>query len=170
MSQPKNVLNLAGIALADLLVHMSAGQYVPTLHTSKTTLWSGRKIEQLRFGSYPETGLLEIAWAEALVRAPHWDAWAFGFVAAREDNIAFVVEAGGAPLTNIVRILQESRPPKELFGLVGYPRFYARVQSSYEPVDATQAAQWRGLLEQGIDTLRAARAIWRGGSTEPHKS
>src|SRR5689334_13963391 len=64
-AKPENVLELAGIALADLALLVSAQQYVPTLHLSKTSFWSGTKINQIRFGSYPDTGLIELARTEA---------------------------------------------------------------------------------------------------------
>ena len=60
-AKPENVLVLAGIALADEVVLVSARQYVPTLYLSKTSFWSGTKINLIRFGSYPNTGLIELA-------------------------------------------------------------------------------------------------------------
>jgi hypothetical protein len=68
-AKPADVLTLAGIALADLVVLVSAQQYVPTLHLAKKSFWSGTKINQIRFGSYPNTGLVELARAEAVARA-----------------------------------------------------------------------------------------------------
>jgi hypothetical protein len=158
MSHPKNVLELAGIALSDLVVNTSAGQYVPTLHMAKFSRWNGMRIEQVRFGSYPDQGLLEIAWAEALARAWAWDSWAFGFMAGHpEERLAFLIEAGGAPLANIIRVIQEFMPPKEGFRLVGDPRFYLRVQASYSPIDAAQAILWKGLFERGINRMKLVR-------------
>src|SRR5207247_1573549 len=58
-TKPENVLFLAGIALADVAALVSARQYVPTLHLSKTSFWNGTRINQIRFGSYPDTGLIE---------------------------------------------------------------------------------------------------------------
>jgi hypothetical protein len=164
MSQPKNVLDLAGIALADLAVNVSMRRYFPTLHTSKTSRWRGTKILQVRFGTYPDKGLLEIAWAEALARAPTWDAWAFGCASIQGEDYALLVEAGGAPLTNIVRIVQKFRPPDQVFGLVFDPHFSLRTQDTYKPIDATQAVLWKGLLERGINRAKTARENWLGWS------
>src|SRR5262245_4446647 len=71
-AKPDKVLGLAGLALADLAVLVSAQQYVPTIHLAKTSFWSGTKINLIRFGSYPNTGLIELARAEAVARAGTW--------------------------------------------------------------------------------------------------
>src|SRR5215813_10201564 len=121
-AKPENVLALAGIALADLAVLVSAQQYVPTLHLSKTSFWSGTRINQMRFGSYPDAGLIELARAEASARAGTWDTWAFACVAVSpidRSKPVLLVDAGGAPLGNTVRIIWEFRPPNQGFGLVG---------------------------------------------------
>jgi hypothetical protein len=167
-AKPDKVLELAGIALADLALLVSAQQYVPTLHLAKTSFWSGTKINQIRFGSYPNTGLIELARAEAVARAGTWDTWAFGVVAAHPtdpEKPVLLVDAGDAPLANIVRIIQEFRPPKEDFGLRGSPRFSLNLQGKVQPVDEAQASSWQNLLHKGISKL--AREKWERWSASP---
>jgi hypothetical protein len=161
--KPENVLTLAGIALADLTLLVLAQQYVPTLHLSKTSFWSGTKINQIRFGSYPDTGLIELARAEAVARAGTWDSWAFGSVAVSPTDQAkpvLLVEAGDAPLANIVRIIQKFRPPKEGFCLIGSPRFNLNIQGKILALDNAQISSWKNLLHMGIGKLRTAGENW----------
>ena len=80
-AKPENVLTLCGLALADMALLMSVPQYVPTLHLAKTSFWNGTRINQIRFGSFPDTGLAELARAEAARHAETWDAWAFACIA-----------------------------------------------------------------------------------------
>lgn len=162
-AKPDNVLTLAGIALADLVVLLSAQQYVPTLHLAKTSFWSGTKINQIRFGSYPNTGLIELARAEAVARAGTWDAWAFGCLAVSpvdQQRPVFLVEAGDAPVGNIVRIIQEFRHPKEGFGLLGSPRFSLSIQDKILPLEEREASRWQHLLREGISKLKTAHDNW----------
>jgi hypothetical protein len=163
-AKPDSVLTLAGIALADIMVLVSAQQYVPTLHLSKTSFWSGTKINQIRFGSYPDTGLIELARGETVARAGTWDTWAFACVAVHptdQQKAVFLVEAGdAAPLANIVRIIQEFRPPNEGFGLLGSPRFSLNIQGKILPVDEAKASDWNNLLHKGISKLKTARDNW----------
>jgi hypothetical protein len=151
-------------------VLVSVQKYVPTLHLSKTSFWSGWKINQFRFGSYPVTGLIELARAEAAGRAGTWDTWAFGCIAAyptdREKPV-LLVEAGGAPLANIVRIIQEFRLPKDGFGLRGSPRFSLRIQDMVLPLDEAEASSWQNFLHKGISTLPTARDNWERWSASP---
>ena len=169
-AKPDNVLALAGIALADLAVLVSAQQYVPTLHLSRTSFWSGTKVNQIRFGSYPNTGLIELARAEAVSRAGTWDTWAFGCVAVSpidQEKPVLLVEAGDAPLANIVRIIQEIRLPKEGFGLLGRPRFSLCIQDKILPLDEAEASSWQNLLHKGIGKLQTARDNWERWSASP---
>jgi len=171
------VLELAGIAIADLALLVSARQYVPTLHLAKTSFWSGTRINQIRFGSYPDTGLIELAKAEAVARAGTWDTWAFGAVATSPSGPqkpVLLVDAGDAPLANIVRIIQEFHlptegfgfhPHKEGFGLVGSPRFSLRIQDKVLPLDEAEASRWHNLLHKGISKL--ARENWERWSASP---
>jgi hypothetical protein len=167
-AKPDKVLELAGIALADLALLVSAQQYVPTLHLAKTSFWSGTRINQIRFGSYPDAGLLELAKAEAVARAGTWDTWAFGSVAVSpmdRQTPVLLVDAGDAPLANIVRIVQEFRPPTEGFGLRGGPRFSLRIQDKVLPLDEAEASRWHNLLHKGISKL--ARDKWELWSSSP---
>lgn len=169
-AKPDDVLTLAGIALADLVVLVSAQQYVPTLHLAKKSFWSGTKINQIRFGSYPNTGLVELARAEAAARAGTWDTWAFACLAVSptdQKKPVFLVDAGDAPLANIVRIIQEFRPPKEGFALLGSPRFSLTIQDKVRPLDEAEASNWRNLLHQGISKLNTARDNWERWSASP---
>lgn len=169
-AKPESVLSLAGIALADLALLVSAQQYVPTLHLAKTSFWSGTKINQIRFGSYPNTGLIEFARAEAVARAGTWDTWAFACVAVHptdQKKPSLLVEAGDAPLANIVRIIQEFRPPKEGFGLRGRPRFSLRIQDKVLPLDEAEAPSWHNFLDDGISKLKTARDNWDRWSAPP---
>jgi hypothetical protein len=162
-AKPENVLALAGIALADLALLVSAQQYVPTLHLSKTSFWSGTKINQIRFGSYPNAGLIELARAEAAARAGTWDTWAFACIAAHptdQEKPVLLVDAGEAPPANNVRIIQEFRLPKDGFGLCGSPRFSLRVEDKALPLDEAEASSWQTLLHKGISKLKSARDNW----------
>lgn len=158
-----NVLALAGVALADLAVLLSAQQYVPTLHLAKTSFWNGTRINQIRFGSYPNNGLIEFARTEAVARAKTWDAWAFACIAVHptdQQKPALLVDAGDAPLANTVRIIQEVRPPKEGFCLIGSPRFSLDVQGKVLPLHEAEVSGWQNMLRKGIDKLKTARENW----------
>jgi len=169
-AKPDKVLGLAGLALADLAVLVSAQQYVPTLHLAKTSFWSGTKINLIRFGSYPNTGLIELARAEAVARAGTWDTWAFACVAALpidQGKPVLLVEAGDAPLANIVRVVQEFRSPKEGFGLRGSPRFSLRIQDKILALDEAHASSWQNLLHKGISKRKTASDNWERWSAAP---
>jgi hypothetical protein len=71
-----------------------------------------------------------------------------------------LVDAGDAPLANIVRVIQEFRPPKESFALLGSPRFSLTIQNEILPLDEAEASNWRNLLHQGISKLNKARDNW----------
>jgi hypothetical protein len=162
-AKPENVLALAGIAFADLALLVSAQQYVPTLYLSKTSFWSGMKINQIRFGSYPNAGLIELARAEAAARAGTWDTWAFACIAVHptdQKTPVILVDAGEAPLANNVRIIQEFRLPKDGFGLCGSPRFSLRVEDKALPLDEAGASRWQTFLHKGISKLKPARDNW----------
>lgn len=162
-AKPEYVLELAGIALADMTILVSAQQYVPTLHLAKTSFWSGTKINQIRFGSYPDTGLMEIARAEASARAGTWDAWAFSCVAVAQSDqkVSLFVEAGDAPpFAKIVRITQEFRPPKDGFRLVGGPLIAAYVLGKDRDLSGAELSSWQGYLSKGINKLKTARENW----------
>jgi hypothetical protein len=166
-AKPDNVLTLAGIALADVAVLVSAQQYVPTLHLAKTSFWSGTKIDRIRFGSYRAAGLIDIAKAEASARAGTWDAWAFACVANADQKLAFRVEAGDAPLATSVRIIQEFRPPKDGFGLLGTPRMALLASDKFLPPDEAELSRWQSFLHQGISKLKTARDNWEAWSASP---
>ncbi len=166
MQDPENVLELAGITLADLMLISAAGQYVPTLNMAKKSWWKGTRIERLRFANSPQQGLLELAWGEARARAASWDTCAFGFITAHTDNgsVAFVVDAGSSPLADTVRVVQDCRPPSDTFRLIGDPRFYIGGEQPYQPVDSAATDRWMPLLEAGINKIKAAEEFWRGRS------
>ena len=168
--KPDRVLSLAGFALADLALLLSAQQYVPTLHLAKTSFWSGKKINQIRFGSYPNTGLIELARAEATAREGTWDTWAFACVAVSpidREHLVLLVEAGDAPVANDVRIIQEFRPPKEGFALRGIPRFSLTIQGQTLPLDETETPRWLNFLHQGIKGMKPAHDKWEQWSLSP---
>ena len=169
-AKPNNVLSLAGIALADLAVLVSAQQYVPTLHLSKTSFWSGTKIDQIRFGSYPDVGLIELARAEVVRRSESLDNWAFGCVAALptdQEKLVLRVEAGEAQLSKIVLIIQEFHLPRESFGLRGRPRFSLLIPGDVLALDEATATSWEGFLHNGISKLKTARDNWEQWSAPP---
>jgi hypothetical protein len=137
---------------------------------AKRSFWSGTKINQIRFGSYPNTGLIELARAEAVARAGTWDTWAFACLAVSPDDQqkpVFLVEAGDAPVANIVRIIQEFRHPKEGFGLLGRPRFSLSIRNNILPVEEGEASHWQNLLGEGISKLKTARDNWERWSASP---
>src|SRR5690349_6667535 len=169
-AKPENVLELAGIALADLALLVSAQQYVPTLHLSKTSFWTGTKINQIRFGSYPDTGLIELARTEAAARAGTYDIWAFSCIAAHptdQEKLVLLVDGGEAPPANNVRIIQEFRLPKDGFGLCGNPRFSLNFEGKPLPLDEAEASSWRTFLHKGISKLKSARDNWERWSALP---
>jgi hypothetical protein len=163
----ENVLKLAGIALANVALLVSARQYAPTLHLSKTSFWSGTKVAQIRFESYPDTGLIELGRAEALARAGTWDTWAFGLLAGHPtdpQNVALLVEAGNRPGGNIVRIIQEIRSPDQVLGFVGRPRFVLLIEGKPLPVEEADVLRWQGLLFKGIK-LAGVADNWNYGDS-----
>lgn len=162
-TKPENVLTLCGLALADMALLLSASQYVPTLHLAKTSFWSGTKINQIRFGSYPDTGLAELARAEAARHAGTWDAWAFACIALQpndKEKPVILVDAGEAPVANNVRIIQELRLPSGGFGLYGSPRFSLNVEGNPLPLDESVAPRWQAFLHKGISKLKLAAENW----------
>lgn len=149
---------------------LSAQQYVPTLHLSKTSWWSGTRINQIRFGSYPDTGLIEFARAEAVARAGTWDTWGFGCLAVHptdQKNLGLLVEAGDTPRGNIVRIIQMLRPRDQGFGFVGNPHFTLLIQGQALPLDEAEAPNWQKLLFKGISKLKSAADNWEQWSRSP---
>jgi hypothetical protein len=166
----ENVLTLAGIALTDPVLLLSAPQYVPTLHLAKTSFWSGTKVNQIRFGPYPDVGLAELARAEAAKRAGTWDAWAFACIALHptdKEKPVIMVDAGEAPVANNVRIIQEFRLPRDGFGLYGSPRFGLNVEGNPLPLDESEAPRWQIFLHKGISKLKTARDNWEKWSIPP---
>src|SRR5262249_11033149 len=96
------------------------------------------------------------------------DTWAFACLAGHPSDPkirVLLVDAGEAPLANIVRIIQEFRPPKEGFGLRGSPRFSLSVQDKVVPLDEAEAATWQNFLHKGISLL--ARDNWERWSASP---
>ena len=169
-AKPENVLTLAGIALADLAVLVSAQQYVPTLHMSKTSWWNGTRINQIRFGSYPETGLIELARSEAAARAGTWDAWAFGCIAvspADQTKLVLLVQAGDAPVASTVHVVQEFRLPTDGFGLLGDPHLSLTYQAQSLPLDEADLSRWPNLLHQGMFKLKTVRDNWQQWNASP---
>lgn len=162
-AKPENVLTLCGLALADMALLLSVPQYVPTLHLAKTSFWNGTKINQVRFGSYPDVGLAELARAEAARHAGTWDAWAFASIALQpndKEKPVLLVDAGEAPVANSVRIIQELRLPNDGFGLYGRPRFSLNVDGQALPLDEVETPRWHAFLHKGISKLKAAADNW----------
>jgi hypothetical protein len=162
-AKPENVLTLCGLALADMALLLSVPQYVPTLHLAKTSFWNGTRINQIRFGSFPDVGLTELARAEAARHAGTWDAWAFACIALQPgdtDKPVLLVDAGEAPVANNVRIVQELRLPNDGFGLYGRPRFSLNVDGNPLPLDEAETTRWLTFLGKGISKLKAAADNW----------
>ena len=77
-----------------------------------------------------------------------------------QEQPILLVDAGEAPLTYDVRIIQEFRLPKDGFGLCGRPRFSLRVEDEALPVDEAEASSWQTLLHKGISKLKSAGDNW----------
>ena len=105
-----------------------------------------------------------------MARAGTWDTWAFACVSVSptdQKKIGFLVEAGEAPLANLVRIIQDFRPPKEGFGLIGSPRFTLCIGDKYLPLDQAEVSIWQSLLHKGVSKMKTARDNWEQWSASP---